>query len=181
MHALHRIVAITAGAGTAVSAALLMVPMSAATPAHPPTPFLSQFHQIRTVASTVPGNGDQNPYGIVVISSTVGRLRAGDVLISGRMSSAGTGFTLTSGGSLAAPLGLAVAPNGDVLTVNGNNGRVVETVASGKHAGMQVATLLLDKTGSPKGAGALFGLTIAPGGSGVYYVDDAVNTLRLLH
>lgn len=98
-----------------------------------------------------------------------------------RTTSAGTGLMLTSGGSLNAPLGLTIAPNGDVLTVNGNNGKVVETIASGPHAGMQVATLFLDKSGSPAGAGALFGLTIAPAGSGVYYVDDAVNTLRLLH
>jgi len=32
----------------------------------------------------------------------------------------------------------------------------------------------------PPGAGALFGLAVAPFGSGVYYVDDAVNTLRAL-
>jgi len=31
------------------------------------------------------------------------------------------------------------------------------------------------------GAGALFGLAVAPSNKGVYYVDDAVNTLRLLH
>ena len=29
--------------------------------------------------------------------------------------------------------------------------------------------------------GALFGLAVARGGSGVYYVDDAANTLNLLH
>jgi len=28
---------------------------------------------------------------------------------------------------------------------------------------------------------ALFGLAVAPYGSGVYYVDDAANFLRLLH
>lgn len=36
-----------------------------------------------------------------------------------RSSSVGRGATLTRGGALNAPLGLAVAPNGDVLTVNG--------------------------------------------------------------
>jgi len=35
--------------------------------------------------------------------------------------------------------------------------------------------------GSPPGSGALFGLAVAPHGSGLYFVDDAVNTLRLLH
>src|SRR5262249_49620926 len=99
----------------------------------------------------------------------------------GRMTSASTGTMVSSGGKLNAPLGMAIAPNGDILTVNGNDGRIVETVPAGKQAGKQVATMFLDRSGSPQGAGALFGLTIAPGGSGVYYVDDAVNTLRLLN
>src|SRR5580704_5721703 len=94
-----------------------------------------------------------------------------------RMSSAGTGFVLTSGGRLNAPLGLAIAPNGDVLTVNGGNGRIVETSTGGA----QVAHRFLDRSGSPPGAGALFGLAVVPRGAGVYYVDDATNTLRLLH
>ena len=64
-----------------------------------------------------------------------------------------------------------------MLSVNGGNGKIVETTPNGR----QVATRLLDNSGSPPGSGALFGLAIAPNGNGVYYVDDAVNTLRLLH
>jgi hypothetical protein len=64
-----------------------------------------------------------------------------------------------------------------VLTVNGGNGKIVETTPVGR----QVTTRFLDRSGSPPGAGALFGLAVAPAASGVYYVDDAVNTLRLLH
>ncbi len=94
-----------------------------------------------------------------------------------RSSSAGTGTRITSGGALNTPLGLIIAPNGDVLTVNGGNGLIVETTPSG----MQIAKKMLDSSGSPPGAGALFGLALAPGNAGVYYVDDAVNTLRLLH
>jgi len=94
-----------------------------------------------------------------------------------RHNSAGTGRTVTSGGALSGPLGLAIAPNDNVLTVNGGNGKIVETTPGGK----QIASRFLDRSGSPPGSGALFGLAIAPGGSGVYYVDDAVNTLRLLH
>jgi hypothetical protein len=93
-----------------------------------------------------------------------------------RRRSAGTGRLVTARGALAGPLGLAIAPNGNVLTVNANNGRIVETAPSGA----QVATRLLDSSGHPAGAGALFGLAVAPGGRGVYYVDDAANTLRLL-
>ena len=94
-----------------------------------------------------------------------------------RSSSAGTGAVLTSGGRLNAPLGLTIAPNGDVLSVNGGNGLIVETTPGGA----QVAHFFLDKSGSPRGSGALFGLAVAPSGRGVYYVDDATNFLRLLH
>jgi hypothetical protein len=94
-----------------------------------------------------------------------------------RSGSAGTGKVVTKGGALSTPLGLAVAPGGDVLTVNAGNGRLVETTPGGS----QVAVRMLDRSGSPPGSGALFGLAVAPGGSGLYYVDDAVNTLRLLH
>lgn len=93
-----------------------------------------------------------------------------------RFTSAGTGFVLTSGGKLNSPLGLAIAPNQHVLTVNGGDGLIVETTPGGA----QVASRLLDKTGTPPGAGALFGLAVAPSNNAVYYVDDNLNTLRLL-
>ena len=94
-----------------------------------------------------------------------------------RSNSAGTGTAITTGGALNTPLGLIMAPNGDVLTVNGANGLIVETTPSGT----QVAKKMLDSSGSPPGSGALFGLVLAPHNAGVYYVDDAVNTMRLLH
>jgi hypothetical protein len=92
-----------------------------------------------------------------------------------RMTSAGTGTTLTSGGSLNDPLGLIVARN-RILTVNGNDGFLTEITA----AGTQIATRLLDSTGTPPGAGTLFGLAFVPG-RGLYFVDDGTNTLNLLH
>ena len=63
-----------------------------------------------------------------------------------------------------------------MLTVNGGDGKIVETSPSGT----QVAWRFLDRSGSPPGSGALFGLAVAPHGSGVYFVDDATNMLRLL-
>jgi len=96
----------------------------------------------------------------------------------GRSTTAGTGTTVTSGGALNMPLGLAIAPNGNILTVNGGDGRIVETTP----AGAQIAHRYLDRTApAPLGAGALFGLAVKPGGHGIYYVDDDTNTLRLLH
>ena len=94
-----------------------------------------------------------------------------------RMTSAGRGTTVTTGGALNVPLGLAVAPDGHLLTVNAGDGRIVETTPAGR----QVAVRFLDRSGSPAGSGALFGLAIAPGGRALYFVDDATNTLDLLH
>lgn len=118
-----------------------------------------------------------NSRGTLYVADSVGNRVTAIPGAPFRHTSAGTGFVLTSGGALNTPLGLTVAPRGDVLTVNGGDGRLVETTP----AGTQVATRFLDKSGSPKGAGALFGLAVAPFASGLYYVDDAVNTLRLLH
>jgi hypothetical protein len=87
------------------------------------------------------------------------------------------GRDVTANGALNDPLGLTIAPNGDVLTVNGADGNLVETTP----AGAQVAVKQLDSSGSPPGAGALFGLAVAPQGHGLYFVDDATNTLQLLH
>ena len=89
-----------------------------------------------------------------------------------RDTSAGTGATVTQGGSLNDPLGLTVA-NGNILTVNGNNGFLVETNPDGE----QIKKILLDSSGNPPGAGALFGLIDVNGS--LYYVDDATNTLNL--
>jgi hypothetical protein len=94
-----------------------------------------------------------------------------------RTASAGNGLLVTTGGRLNMPLGLAIAPNGNILTVNGGDGRIVETTP----AGAQIFSRFLNRTGSPMGAGALFGLAVRPVRGGVYFVDDDMNTLRLLH
>jgi hypothetical protein len=94
-----------------------------------------------------------------------------------RFSSAGTGFTVSKGKALNGPLGLAIAPGGDILTVNGLDGNIVETTPFGK----QVAVATLDDTPVPgldNGNGTLFGLAVAPGGTGVYFVDDGENQLN---
>jgi hypothetical protein len=82
------------------------------------------------------------------------------------------GETVATGGFLNGPLGMTLAPNGDILTANANDGHIVETTPEG--AEFQPA-----ETGA--GEGGLFGLTIAPNLKGVYFVNDAANTLELLH
>jgi hypothetical protein len=94
-----------------------------------------------------------------------------------RSFSTGPGQLVTSGGKLNMPLGMAIAPNGDVLTVNGGDGRIVETTPYGS----QIASMYLDSTGTPPGNGALFGLAVGRHRTGIYYVDDDTNTLNLLH
>jgi hypothetical protein len=84
------------------------------------------------------------------------------------------GITLSAGGHLNQPLGLILAPDGDILTTNAGDGNIVETTP----AGSQIATVAGD---AKTGAGSLFGLAIAPGGKSLVYVDDGFNTLRLLH
>lgn len=75
----------------------------------------------------------------------------------------GGGITVTSGGALNGPLGMTLAPNGDILTANGGDGLVVETTPRGQ----QVA-----QVDSGFGGGSLFGLTVSghagrgDGGSG---------------
>ena len=94
-----------------------------------------------------------------------------------RNSTAFAGRDVTSNGTINDPLGLTIAPNGNILTANGNDGFLVETTPGGS----QIDVQLLDHTGTPPGAGCLFGLAVVPGGTGVYFVDDCTNTLNLLH
>jgi hypothetical protein len=84
------------------------------------------------------------------------------------------GTVLTEGGHLKEPLGMVLAPNGNIITSNGGDGNMVETTP----AGQQVAVRTAD---TKTGAGALFGLVVAPEGNGIYFVDDGENTLNLLH
>jgi DNA-binding beta-propeller fold protein YncE len=90
-----------------------------------------------------------------------------------RFSDDGTGRTVSEGGGINGPLGLAIAPGGDILVANSNDGNLVETTPSGNQVAVQ--------TVNPAGAGSLFGLAVAPHGAGIYLVDDALNNLDLLH
>jgi hypothetical protein len=81
------------------------------------------------------------------------------------------GITVSSGGALNGPLGLTLAPNGDILSVNAGDGNIVETTPSGH----QVDSQQIDPAGS---GGDLFGVTVAPRHQGVLFVDDGDNTLK---
>jgi hypothetical protein len=79
--------------------------------------------------------------------------------------------TLSTGGALDAPLGMVVAPNGDVLVANGNNGNVVEITPAGR----QIAK----ETLVPNGAGTLFGITLTADHRGLVFVNDGVNAVDI--
>jgi hypothetical protein len=86
-----------------------------------------------------------------------------------RNSTAYTGRDVTAGGAIDGPLGLAIAPNGDILTANGNDGNLVETTIAG--------TQVLTSTINTAGAGSLFGLAVAPNGD-IFFGDDSANALN---
>ena len=74
-----------------------------------PAPYLSHFNTLTTLASTVPANGDVNPYGVANVPFSTGTLRRGDTLVSNFNASnntQGTGTTIVE-----------VAPTGQVTSV----------------------------------------------------------------
>ena len=67
---------------------------------------------------------------------------------------------------------MTLAPNGDIITVNGGNGDAVETTPGGA----QIDDVTIDPLNS---GGDLFGVTVAPDDRGLLFVDDGNNTLQL--
>jgi hypothetical protein len=117
--------------------------------------------------------------GTLYVADTLASRIAAIPKATTRGNTAGLGSTITQGGALFGPLGLAIAPNGDILTVNANDGNLVESTIDGT----EFAPVNLDTTSLTPldpGNGSLFGLAVAPNGAGVYFVDDISNTLNLL-
>lgn len=110
--------------------------------------------------------------GILYVADTLQNRIAAIPHALTRKSDDGDGDTVSRGGALNGPLGLTIAPNGDILAANGNDGNLVEI----RPSGVRVAT----KAVEPGGAGTLFGLAVVPDGRGVYFVDDGTNQLGLL-
>src|SRR6516225_2669254 len=125
------------------------------------------------------------PDGTLYVADTVANRIAAIPNAARRFSDDGTGTTITTNGALNGPLGLAIAPNGDILTVNSGDGNMVETTPG--HVQAEVKTV--DNQGDPAGAGNLFGLAVKPGADAVYFVDDfggpsangQTNNLNLFH
>jgi hypothetical protein len=79
-----------------LGAAAFASPPDASAASAVPASFLHRFHTVTKVGSTVPANGDVNPYGIAVVPTPLGRLVAGDTLVSNFNSKANVQRTGTS-------------------------------------------------------------------------------------
>ncbi len=147
----------------------------------------------RVLQSTMIGSGFSartDPNALVIGPTGVGLGQNGTLYVADTLNSRiagipnavyrnkddGDGSTVSAGGKLNGELGLAIAPNGNILTVNGGDGRMVETTPGGQ----QVAWQTVDNNAG--GAGNLFGLAVKPGADAVYFVDDfgMDNNLQLL-
>ena len=82
---------------TAASAALLVGGLVSSAAHAAPIGFLETIHKHTTLINTVPSNGDQNPYAIVVAPVSSGTVKQGDVLVGNFNNAAnlqGTGSTI---------------------------------------------------------------------------------------
>ncbi len=91
---------VVAGCGSSSSStsssATTNAPTSAATTSAS-SAFLAPLKTVSTVASTVPASGDINPYGLVLVPTSTGKLTAGDLLVSNfndKANNQGTGTTI---------------------------------------------------------------------------------------
>ncbi len=140
----------------------------------------------QVIANKIPWRDDPNalvigPTGVALASN--GTLYVADTLdnriaaipqaLTRTTAASDAGSTVSQGGHLNQPLGLTIAPNGDILTANAGDGNIVETTPAGKQVGVRTAD-------TKTGAGSLFGLVVSAGHNGIYFVDDGDNTLKLL-
>jgi hypothetical protein len=115
----------------------------------------SLLHQTLYVADSVQSHIDEVPNALLRIAPATGG-----------------GHLIAQGGDLDDPLGMTLAPNGNILTANGENSKFVETSPSGA----EVASFSTEIE-----PGGLFGLAITPNRHGIVYVNDIENELDLLH
>jgi hypothetical protein len=148
----------------------------------------------RVVASTVIATGisvHTDPAALIVGPTGLALGRAGTLFVADTVNSriaaipdavrrqrpvnAGSAAaTVSADPHLNGPLGLAIAPDGDLLAANGGDNNLVELTQHGRF----VTVRDLD-TADPPG-GALFGLATTAHPDQVYFVNDDSNTLNAL-
>jgi hypothetical protein len=115
---------------------------------------------------------------LYVADSNANRIAAVPDAMTRMLPMGGGGTTVALGGPLNDPLGLTIAPNGDIISANGADGRMVETTPAGGHPAVRNVIR--------NGGGDLFGIALAHNHKSLYLVDDAgsgasANSLGLLH
>ena len=84
---------------TIASAAVLASGLAGSIAHAAPIGFLETLHKNTTLINTVPSNGDQNPYALVVAPVSAGTVKQGDVLVGNFNNAAnlqGTGSTIVN-------------------------------------------------------------------------------------
>jgi hypothetical protein len=120
-------------------------------------PFIKHFNTVTTISTTVPGNGDVNPYGVAQVPETTGKLVEGRFLVSNFNNVAnkqGIGTTIVQ-----------IAPNGtfslfaqiDPTTISCPGGVGLTTALVALHSGFVIVGSLptADGTAATAGAGCL--------------------------
>ena len=148
----------------------------------------------RVIASTVIANGIAvktdpaalvigptgvalNPSGTLFVADTASSRIAripNAVFRSSAVDAGAASATVSFGAPLNGPLGLTLAPNGDLLTANAGDNNLVEVTQGGK-----IVTVTDVDTVDASG-GALFGLAATASPRQVYFVNDDTNTLNVL-
>jgi hypothetical protein len=117
-------------------------------------PFIKHFNTVSTISTTVPTNGDQNPYGVARVPETKGNLTAGNFLISNFNNSSnkqGIGTTIVQ-----------IAPDGtfslfaqiDPTKVSCPGGVGLTTALVALHSGFVIVGSLPTTDGTPATIGA---------------------------
>jgi len=118
-----------------------------------------------------------SPSGTLFVADTVNSRIAripNAVFRSDPVDAGAASATVLAGPPLNGELGLTLAPNGDLLTVNGGDNNLVELTQGGK----VVTVTSVDTMDAP--GGALFGLAATAYPRQVYFVNDDTNTLNVL-
>lgn len=128
--------------------------------------FLSGLTTVKTLASTTPANGDENPYAVAVAPVSAGKVHQGDVIVdnfNAKSNEQGTGSTIVDVTSAGKMTLLAAIPK----TLKGCPGGVGLTTAFAmlKVGGWMIVGSAPSSDGTTKTAGAGCLIEISPSGA----------------